>query len=138
MKKLAAIVTSLVLGSAGLASADAYAKPAFRPVPEYRPAPHRWQTLASNLQLFRGRAMLDVNTKARFSTLKLDASGAFYVEKILVIYGNGEKQTISVDKQIGRRAPAATIDLEGRTRQIDKLVVIGKGNARASLSVQAI
>lgn len=138
MKKIAALVTTLVLGTSGLALADNGFRKPYRPSPPIVQQPVRaWQTLAST-QLGRGgRAVIDVSSKQRFSTLKLDSRGALFVDKVLITYGNGERQTVTIDRNLAGRN-AATIDLEGRARSIDKIVVIGRGARFAQVSVQAI
>ena len=134
--KIAALVTTLVLGTSGLALADnGFHKPA-RPgsVEMHR---NRWENLGETKLGRGGRAVLDVSTKQRFATLKLDARGSVFVDKILITYGNGEKQVVEVNRNLGGRGTAATIDLEGRTRQIDKIAIIGKAGRFASVSIQA-
>lgn len=164
MKKIAALVTTLILGasSAALAApgwADnsqgpandrfgdrmgdrgndrgndrAFARPAFRPtIPT-------WTMLESSGSLARGRDFINVSTSARFSKLKLEATGrgSLYIEKLVIVFGNGQKQTVAVNKKLSARSGATMIDVDGRSRQIDKVMVLGRGGYRASYSLAAL
>ena len=139
MKKIAVLATSLVLGL----SSVAFAKPAPLPAPAPAPAPyhdhdqgwHRpmpmpeWTLLASSASLNRrGRALIDVNSNARFTKLKLEATSALMIDKVVVTFTNGKTQVIELDKRLGRFQPGLVLDLEGsRGRKIDKIMVVGKG-----------
>jgi hypothetical protein len=153
MKKLGILVTSLVLGlsSVALATPAGYGTatrdhrgPAIAPiVRDHRPPlaqPARWSTLASNAKLTRGRALIDVSTKKTFTKLQLTSTGPMFVDRIAVTFVNGRTRVIEVDKRlVGRTALAIDLPgLAGRSRVIDKLVIYGRGNARAVLTVKAL
>ena len=106
---------------------------------EYRPVAKSWVALASNSSLMRGKDVINVNTLARFSTLKLEASrGSLQIDKVVITFANGQKQIVQLDKTLGGRGGAATIDLQGKSRQITKVVVSGRGNFRSSFSLLAV
>ena len=155
MKKLAALVTTLILGASSAALAapgwadnsqgpandrmgdrgnDRFARPAFRP---QMPV---WTTLESSGSLARGRDFINVSTSARFSKLKLESSGrgSLYIEKLVIVFGNGQKQVINVNRKLTARSGATLIDVDGRSRQIDKVMVLGRGGYRASYSLAAL
>jgi hypothetical protein len=150
--KIAALVTTLLIG----ASSAAMAAPSTSYAPEVRdhrmPEPyapgidHRMPqrpiahptTLASNARLSRGHAFIDVSSWKRFQSLELQAaSGSMFVDKVVITFADGRTQVAQVDKQLGNGQPCATIDLAGRSRKIDKLVVYGRGGRRASLAITA-
>jgi hypothetical protein len=146
MKKITALVTTLVLG----ASSAAMAAPGFHSYgPEnnrtpiqrpFRPIVQSWTTLESSGSLSRGRDMIDVSTNARFSKLKLESAGrgSLFIDKLVIVFANGQRQVVSVGKTIGARTGAAFIDLDGRSRQIDKVMVVGKGSWRGSYTLAAL
>ena len=105
----------------------------------FRPVAKSWVALASNSSLMRGKDIINVSTLARFSTLKLEASrGSLQIDKVVITFANGQKQIVQLDKTLGRRDGSATIDLQGRSRQITKVVVSGRGNFRSSFSLLAV
>ena len=148
MKKISALVTALVLG----ASSAAMAAPGYgsfgpandrAPIREnyrpFRPVPASWVTLESSGSLSRGRDFVNVSTTARFSKLKLEAArGSVFIDKLIVIYGNGQRDVIEVDKTISARGGATVLDLKGRTRQIDKVMVMGRSGFRGSYTLAAL
>ena len=152
MKKLAIIVTSLVLGTSSLALADH--DTAIAPGKPYapselgdhgnhfgwrKPRPQHWSTLASNMMLSRGRTTIDVDSKLRFSKLSLDANGSLFLDKILIVFANGERQVVKVDKRLGRYSDPLVIDLDGRSRMIDNVMLVSKNTRfRSSVTLKAI
>jgi hypothetical protein len=146
--KIATLVTSLVLGISSVAAA-APGAPAFHqnPVaaarfspPIARPMPTHWMLLDTAKASRFGRTVVDVNTKARFSKLKLESvRGVASIDKVVVTYGNGRTQTIEVDKRLGGYGAQsfAIVDLNGASRQITKIVILAKSGARASYSISA-
>ena len=90
---------------------------------------HQWVTIGSGKLSARGRRMVDVSSARSFETLKLEANGRMFVDKIAITYGNGETQLVQLAKRLGRGDSALTIDLEGRARKIDKIVVFGRGTS---------
>lgn len=103
-----------------------------------RAQPKAWTTLATASSLGRGKTQIDVATTARFSTLKLEATrGATMIDRIVIMFANGERQVVRLGQTISR-GNAATIDLDGRARQITKIVVQGRGNYRASYARLAV
>lgn len=147
MSKIAALVTTLVLGasSAALAAPDApdapdapYVRDHRAPYTQLRPRMPTWTLLSSNASLARGRDRISVSTPARFSKLKLEASrGSMFIDRIVITFANGERQVVNLDRRISARTGATTIDLEGRSRQISKIVVSGTGHFRAGYTLAA-
>jgi len=142
MKKIAALVTTLILG-ASTAALAAPNGPNVRdhraPYSQFRPQLPSWTLLSQNASLARGRDKIDVSSSARFTKLKLEASrGSMFIDKVVITFANGERQVVNLDKTIGARTGATTIDLTGRSRQISKIVVSGKGGFRAGYSLAAV
>jgi hypothetical protein len=142
MKKITALVTTLILGVSTAAMA-APNGPSVRdhraPYTQFRPQLPSWTLLSSNASLSRGKDKIDVSSSARFTKLKLEASrGSMFIDKVVITFANGERQVVNLDKTIGARTGAATIDLQGRSRQISKIVVSGKGGFRSGYSLAAV
>jgi hypothetical protein len=144
VKKLAVLVTTLILGASSVALAD-HPTPNAPYAPSdrvYRPRPfptQSWTTLSSGRLSMRGRALVDVSSNERFEKLKLEAFGAMFVDRIKIVFANGKSQVVEVDKRLGRRGESSlTIDLEKRSRKIDKIVVYGRGGRRAAFKLMAI
>ena len=146
MKKISAIVTALVLGASSVAMAAPGFGPANTRAPmgqayrPFRPVPQSWVTLESNGSLARGRDHINVNTGARFSKLKLESAsrGSLFIDKVIISFANGQKQVVELDKRLGNRTGAALIDVDGRSRQITRIVVMGKGGYRGTYTLSAL
>jgi hypothetical protein len=150
MKKLAILVTSLVLGASSVALATPSATSAYAPsdIRDHRnpgygrwtPRPIAWSTLSSHSSLSaRGRAVIDVSSRQRFTKLQLDANGSMFVDKVMIVFGNGQTQTVNLDARLMSRSAPLTIDLAGNQRAIDKVVVVGRGRGyRSSFALKAI
>ena len=145
MKKISALVTALVLGASSAAmAAPGYGSfgpandraPMGRP---FRPIPQSWVTLESSGSLARGRDFVNVSTNTRFSKLKLEAQrGSLFIDKLVITFANGQRQVVELDKTIGARSGGTVIDLDGRSRQISRIMVVGKGGWRGSYTVAAL
>jgi hypothetical protein len=152
--KIAALVTTLLIGASSAAMAapstsyapevrdhrtpEPYAPGIDHRMPQRPVAPARPTTLASNARLSRGHALIDVSSWKRFNSLELQAaSGSMFVDKVVITFADGQTQVAEIDKQLGNGQSCATIDLAGRSRKIDKLVVYGRGGRRASLAITA-
>lgn|GEM_PF-3626349 len=157
--KVSALITSLVLGISSVAvaapgapavHANPVAQARFAPVaqerfapPMVRPLPHpvRWTLLDTSKPSRFGRMVIDVDSKARFTKLKLEAQrGVASIDKVMITYANGRTQTVELDKRIGGYGAKsfAVIELDGRNaRQISKIVIFSKSGMRASYSISA-
>ena len=145
------IITSLVLSLSTAAFASPSA-PAYNNAPDHhlmpdharvdrgfkrRPPIMQWQTLSSSKRL-SGRQMIRVNSSAAYSKLKLEASlGTTFIDKVLITFGNGQTQTVDLDKRLSAHDPLV-IDLDGMTRKITKVVVVGRSSWRGSINVLAV
>jgi hypothetical protein len=153
MKKITALVTALVLG----ASSAAMAAPGFEsrsrgpandrtPMGQsdryrpFRPVPQSWVTLESSGSLARGRDFINVSASARFSKLKLESAsrGSLFIDKVIISFANGQKQVVELDKTLGSRTGAALIDVEGRSRQITRIAVMGRSGYRGTYTLSAL
>jgi hypothetical protein len=120
------------------ASADLNRAPMGRP---FRPLPVVYApvTLANDLTL-NGRAIIDVKSSTRkFTKLELRAdSGRTAIDKVIVMFGNGGKQTIDLDAKLSKKSPTLTVDLAGGQRDIERIVLVGSTHGRgAALDVIA-
>ncbi len=116
----------------------------FRPIRPVRPAPLpaplTWVTLANDMQV-SGRTAIKVAPTARpFSKLELRAEkGNTSIDKVMIVFANGRSQIVNLDARLGKRDSVVSIDLDGNTRSIDRIVLVGRSNGRrASLDVLAI
>jgi hypothetical protein len=152
--KLSVLVTSLVLGISSVAAAAPHApavhananlvaQARFAP-PMTRPVAHpvKWMLLDTAKPSRFGRTVIDVNTKLRFSKLKLEAlrGGVSSIDKVLITYANGRTQTVDLDARLGGFGSNSfkIIELDGRmSRQITKIVIVSKSRARGSYSISA-
>jgi hypothetical protein len=130
---LKAIVASLILGTSSIALAAPNA-PAFAPavVRDHRMPPRyqAWSYLASG-QLVRGRDTIKINSLAKLDQLKLDlvGAGSMYVDKLVVTFGNGRSQTITLNKSLTQRSSSITVDLKGNDRKVTAITVLGRGTS---------
>lgn len=141
MKKIAALVTTLILGASTAALADRgepYERDHRVPYTQFRPEVPSWTLLSNNASLARGRDRIVVDSPVRFQKLRLEATrGTMFIDKIVITFANGERQVVNLDRRISPRAGATMIDLEGRSRQIAKIVVSGRGSYRAGYNLAA-
>jgi hypothetical protein len=124
------------------AQADIRFAPIGRPALPVRPMPPVYApvTLASNTQL-NGREAIRVAQGTRsFNKIELRADqGKTSIDKVIVTYRNGRSQTFELDTKLSKKQPSVSIDLQGRNRSIERIVLVGKSNGRnASLDVIAV
>lgn len=121
------------------ASADLrFGRPGYYPAP--RPLPLSWVSLANDTKV-NGRTAIKVSHSTRaFTKLELRAQqGNTKIDRVLITFGNGQTQTIALNKRLSKFQSAVSIDLAGNTRFISKVVLVGKSNGRrASVDVLAI
>lgn len=126
--KFKALITALVLGSSSLAmAAPGYQTTAFRPNPDavYRSP----VVLASNLTLNKAqkRTVLQVDSERRFTKLQISGvSGRTEIQAVTITFANGQKQVVRNLDRLLTGNQAFTIDLEGRSRQIDSIAIKGE------------
>ncbi|MGE3765768.1 MAG: hypothetical protein AB7L94_26140 [Kofleriaceae bacterium] len=152
---LKAIIATLVLGASGAAVADPgpgitirgearWGQPA--PVQTYQRdhRPHwrnnTWVALTSPLQLDRGRTVIDVNQRRPFQQLRLQQTsyGMSRIDRVIVRFENGERQVINVNQRLSTRNPMVNIDLDGRMRRVDRIVVMGDSRRGSAIQVFGI
>jgi len=144
MKKLAAIVTTLVLGTSSLA----LARPArlgddgWRERQElrldrdhatgqrtYRPT---WVALSGATRLEQGRDVIPVGTaQGRFTQLRFQAAaGASAIDRVFIRFGDGHWQVADIGKRLDASTPIVEVPLEGLRRNIDQIIVTGSSGGR--------
>ena len=86
-----------------------------------------------------GRAGRFSGAGEQFSTLKLQSeAGKSLIQRVLIQFSNGRTQVVEVNQYLNASNPAITIDLEGRTRTIAKVTVIGRNARQSAYRVLAI
>ena len=151
---LKAIIATLVLGASGAAVADPgpgitirgearWGQP--QPVQTYqRDRAHwrnnTWVALTSPLYLDRGRTVIDVNQRRPFQQLRLQQTtrGMTMVDRVIVRFENGERQVINVNQRLSTRNPMVNIDLDGRQRRVDRIIVMGDSRRGGAIQVFGI
>lgn len=125
-----------------------FQQPAYRP--DFRPD-HRqsqygydqryttWQPLTSLDRLDRRGDMFDLSTRGRFSQLRLqNQSGRTLVRQIEIVFENGQRQLVRVDRALEGNHAMVNIDLDGDARRIDKIFVDGRSGRGGSYQLYAM
>lgn len=160
---LKAIIATLVLGASGVAVADPGPTAPVRgdarwgDVPDtYRPHDrdqttsdrerrpywrhNSWVALTSPVELDRGRTVIDVNQRRPFQQLRLQQTtrGMSFIDRVVVRFDNGERQVIDVNKRLSTRNPMINLDLDGRMRRVDRIIVMGDSRRGGAIQVFGI
>jgi hypothetical protein len=164
MKKL--IITGLVLGLSSTAFAD-HPTPAAKPLPyshtmqradhdnanhgrfaggpaggidrdrRMPPAMLQWKTLEASKKI-SNKQTINIGGREAFSRLKLEAArGSTFIDKVVIVFGNGMRQVVDLDKTLANREAPLFIDLDGKNRRVTKVVVYGKSGRRAAINLLA-
>jgi hypothetical protein len=150
---LKAIIATLVLGASSVAVAQPavtvrgearWGQPDRYQTYERDRRPHwrnnTWVALTSPLQLDRGRTMIDVNQRRPFQQLRLQQTthGMTHIDRVIVRFENGERQVIAVNQRLSTRNPMINIDLDGRQRRVDRIIVMGDSRRGGAIQVFGI
>lgn len=152
---LKAIIATLVLGASGVAVADPgpnitlrgearWGQPDTYQTYERDRRPYwrnnTWVALTSPLELDRGRTMIDVDHRRPFQQLRLQQTtrGMTHIDRVVVRFENGERQVIDVNQRLSTRNPMINIDLEGRHRRVDRIILIGDSRRGGTIQVFGI
>lgn len=153
---LKAIIATLVLGASGAAVADPGPTVTFRGEARWGTQPdtvqtydrerrprwrnNTWVALTSPVQLDRGRTVIDVDQRRSFQQLRLQQTsyGMSFIDRVVVRFDNGERQVISVNQRLSSRNPMVNIDLDGRMRRVDKIIVMGDSRRGGEIQVFGI
>jgi len=155
MSKMKALITALVLGTSSAAMAapsvtfTAHAEASWGTVspnirdhrtlttyPTYQSpatfARGTWISLAEPMNMARGRATIDINSRSAFNQIRLQsASGSSFIRTVTVQYVNGASQVITLNQWIDAHNPMAQFNLN-RPMQVDSIMINGQRNARGS------
>lgn len=101
-----------------------------------------WEQLGSrsvNYQLDRDEIAVGAQ-EGRYAKLKLVVrGGSLNMHKMVVVYGNGKREEISLRHHFGRRSSSRVIDLNGNKRVIRKIIFwyesANQSRRKATLSV---
>jgi hypothetical protein len=155
MKKLTALITTVVLGASSVAMArpaqlldngwrerqdlrmDREREPQFSGQRTYRPT---WVALSGATRIAGGRDVIPVGSqKGRFTQLRFQTTeGASLIDRVLIRFSDGRWQATDVNKQIDTGHPMVEVVLDGDRKKIDQIIVIGAANRRASYQVFGI
>jgi hypothetical protein len=146
------LLTLGILGTSSLALADHQPlgpDPAYRDSSSYRtssdrdfgrhaPRPTTWVPLTTQIDLDR-RVVADISSRQRFDQLRLQNQyGRSTVRAIIVQFENGERQRVAVNRVLAGNHAMVNIDLDGRGRRIDKIIVVGHSSRNAALQLYAM
>ena len=120
---LKAILTTVLLGTTAVATAQTYESP-YRQDPAYGnvelrfgPRARRQVVLAENVLLAADRqaSFIRVDPRLRVSRLRLElTNGRAFVESVFVTHADGRQEVVPVNQMISPRTPRLIIDLPGR------------------------
>lgn len=86
----------------------------------------KWLALTPQLELERGRQIAELHTHERFGQVRLqNQTGRMYVDRITIVFANGERQVEHVDRVLDGHRAMVNIDLDGG-RRIDRIIVRGE------------
>jgi hypothetical protein len=103
----------------------------------HRPMPASWTSL-STVKRIQNKETIAVGGFKAYSKLKLEATmGTTFINKLVIVFANGARQTVDLDKSVAMRGAPLLIDLDGKNRRISKVVVYGQSNRRAAISLLA-
>jgi hypothetical protein len=124
------LLTVGVLGSSTAALADW----------QYRPArverrTTSWMPLTS---IERTGGVFDVSARQRFGQLRLqNQTGRTFVRTIEIVYGNGERRCIEVNRVLNGNHDMVNIDLD-QSRRISQVIVDGRSGRRGTFQLYAM
>ena len=103
----------------------------------YRPR-NTWMPLTSTERLDRGGEVFDLSTRERFAQLRLqNQTGRTFVRTIEIVYGNGERRCVEVNRVLNGNHDMVNIDLD-QSRRIDRVVVDGRSGRGGSFQLYAM
>lgn len=125
-----------ILGSAPLAGADDHAR---ADDDRSHDRASSWQALSPQQRLERGGDVFDVRTHRRFRQVRLqNQTGRTYVRSIEVVFANGQRQRIDVDRTLEGNHAMVDIDLPGDSRRIDQIIVEGRSRRTGTYQLYAM
>jgi hypothetical protein len=125
-----------VLGSSTAALADWQYRPARfeRPVRVERRATS-WMPLTS---VVNSGGAFDVPLRERFGQLRLqNQTGRTFVRTIEIVYGNGERRCVEVNRVLNGNHDMVNIDLD-QSRRISRVIVDGRSGRRGTFQLYAM
>lgn len=100
---------------------------------------HAWVALSPHVELRDGREVIRVGDRGTFTQLRVQAaSGVSYVDRVVIHFADGSRQTARVRQQLDRRTPRLEIPLDGNNRRIDRIAVLGDARRDAAIQVFGI
>lgn len=100
---------------------------------------HAWVALSSYVGLGDGDEVIRVHDRGTFTQLRVQAaSGASYVDHVVIHFADGSRQTARVRQQLDRRSPRLEIQLDGNNRRIERIAVLGDARRDAAIQVFGI
>ncbi len=112
-----------------------------RPLPPTYVRPLTWVSLANNAQV-NNRTVISVPQSQRQFTklaIRAEGNGKTSIDKVTIVFGNGQRQVVDLNAKLSvKKQPSLTIDLQGDSRNIERILVVGKSNRNASVDILAI
>lgn len=98
-----------------------------------------WQPLTSVERLERGGDVFDLRQRARFDQLRLqNQAGRMFVRQIDVVFADGSRQCVQVNRQLVGNHDMIEIDLDGNGRRIARVLVDGRSARDGSYQLYAM
>ena len=98
-----------------------------------------WTPLTQPERLDRGSDLFDLRYQnERFAQLRLqNQTGRTFVRGIEIVFANGERQYVAVNRMLDGNYAMVNIDLE-RNRRIDQIIVDGRSGRGSSYQLYAM
>ncbi len=93
-------------------------------------------SVLSGSQSLWGRTSFNLWSQSAYATLKLQASAGFtFVDRVVITFGNGQTQTLTLRRWVGGRLSPLSIDLDGNRRFITNVMVYGWSGYASSIQL---
>jgi hypothetical protein len=94
-----------------------------------------WIALATPMALTRGRDIIRLEAPSRFNQIRIQSTkGASYIAQVTVLYTDGTRQVVSLNRWIRAGSPLLHFNLNS-TRPIDRLLINGSTSRSARYQV---
>ena len=99
-----------------------------------------WLALTTPQRLDRGGDVFDLRrSHERFAQLRLqNQTGRTVVRSIEIIFGNGQRQLVHVNRVLAGNHAMVNVDIEGNARRIARIIVDGRSGRGGSYQLYAM
>jgi hypothetical protein len=84
-----------------------------------------------------GRQSIEKIANAKYETLGLTIKGRVHLERVIIEYGNGDRQAIAFDATFTAKSPAPMIDLAAQNRRIVSVTIVSDVTAGGEIAIHA-